>query len=175
MILLDALCSNLRIASGLNFGPCQVLGIEQSLLQDRLDWSKGLRGSSVFLGRVRIPPITGLKDRLTQQFCFLVESEFYRLRFCCNPSSVRERPRQQLCFSLRETVSTLKRSPVLNLLMWPGAGVDRSQLMRLIKMVLQSSAVLVSSTHSSMLSRLQKNCPKKSQNVNHCFALVKLN
>ena len=67
----------------------------------------------MFLGRVRIPPITGLKDRLRQQVCFLVESEFYRLRFCCNPSSVRERPRQQLCFSLRE--STLKRTPVLNL------------------------------------------------------------
>ena len=71
---------------------------------------------------------------------FLVESEFHRLRFCCNPSSVRERPRQQLCFSLRETVSTLKRSPVLILLMWPGAGVDGSQLMRLIKILYNFAA-----------------------------------
>ena len=79
------------MASGLNFANCLWYEIEQGLLQDRLDWSKD-RGRGVPL-------------------CFLVESEFHRLRFRCNPSSVRERPRQQLCFSLRETVSTLKRSP----------------------------------------------------------------
>ena len=48
------------MASGLNFANCLWYEIEQGLLQDRLDWSKdrGSRVSSVFLGRVRIPPIT---------------------------------------------------------------------------------------------------------------------